>query len=721
MFVYYIIVVLLAFILFFGVKFAKKGEFHEDALGLETSKGIQGVSAICIVLHHLTQNITNNGNLNVFKMAGPLGIFEDIGVIFVGIFFFFSGYGLIKSLMSKPDYLKGFLKKRLIKVLVPTFVCIFIFLFVYSMINGKMDLLSYIKYGTGYLLINSHMWYIVEIVVLYLAFYIIFKFFYKFLEKEYLAYIFMGAFTIGLVVFSVFQGHCARGDVWFKGEWWFNATLLFFIGMLIARFGAKIKEVLKNPWLYYGAIVLCLGLTILFAFLTNHSLSTIGYYTEYMEGRNHYLDKFCVLAVQLPMIIFAVLTLALVMLKVKFGNPIMKFIGSISLELYLCHNIFLSLFRNRSFILIRENELFTVAVLACSIILAYIIHLFVGKIMAFINHNVEEPKPEPKNVNYAINCMRLLACFLVVAIHIPFKGTLGDIVITIAKVAVPFFLVVCGYFCYREDPKEFSKRLVKQIKKLFILVFIMNLFYMLVLINMETIVGTTYGGNLDAMRTIEGWRDFFIFNENQGVMHLWYLGSLLYALIIAWILTKIKIFKYVVYFLPVLVIPYIVLTYVGKIDFYQARNALFVAVPYFAMGCLIRKYEDKLKGIHPAILFSLFALLIGTSMIELFCYKTTNYAFVSIEILVYVLVVILIKYPNIGKNTIIPVLGSKYSLFIYLAHPIFLFYIWNRGIEWTWDIVNMGPIIIFIITLLLAIICYGIKGLFVRKAEIKYE
>lgn len=120
-------------ILLIGVKKAPKGEFHEDFLSLKISKGIQGVCAICIVAHHFIQPYFYNGD-----KTGALGSFALIGFLFVGIFFFFSGYGLFKSYKTKPDYLKGFLRKRLPVVLVPLYIVNTILTIITIVTQGEM-------------------------------------------------------------------------------------------------------------------------------------------------------------------------------------------------------------------------------------------------------------------------------------------------------------------------------------------------------------------------------------------------------------------------------------------------------------------------------------------------------------------------------------------------------------------------------------------------------
>ena len=115
----WIIAIALVFILVLGAKVNKKLDWQEEPFALDTSKCIQGFAAVAIIFHHMTQDLG--------PAAQPLTFLAEWGVLFVGVFFFFSGYGLYTSLKMKPDYLKGFIKKRFVTILVPFYLCNFIY------------------------------------------------------------------------------------------------------------------------------------------------------------------------------------------------------------------------------------------------------------------------------------------------------------------------------------------------------------------------------------------------------------------------------------------------------------------------------------------------------------------------------------------------------------------------------------------------------------------
>lgn len=108
--------------------------------------------------------------------AGRLRIFSTIGVWLIGFFFFCSGYGLITILRTKQDYLKGFLVKRVLIVLVPFFLCNYAYMSVELLRGMQFSTPELIASFFGVLLMNSQMWFAVEIMLLYIVFFLLFTY-----------------------------------------------------------------------------------------------------------------------------------------------------------------------------------------------------------------------------------------------------------------------------------------------------------------------------------------------------------------------------------------------------------------------------------------------------------------------------------------------------------------------------------------------------------------
>ena len=178
----YIICVIL---LIWGGKYAGfgKDKFHQDSTSLEITKSLRGFAAIGVILHHISQeNAFQYANMKIGTsgggwVPGELSIFVNYGYKFVAIFFFCSGFGLIKSLYSKPDYLNGFLKKRVLKaIVIPFYVNVILYCPFLILSGKKLPVAHWITNFLGLTLMNEYAWYPVVLTIFYLAFYFIFKY-----------------------------------------------------------------------------------------------------------------------------------------------------------------------------------------------------------------------------------------------------------------------------------------------------------------------------------------------------------------------------------------------------------------------------------------------------------------------------------------------------------------------------------------------------------------
>ena len=131
-----IILVLFASLLFSGIHLRRDNE--KDIFSIDSSQSLRGLSAIEITLGHIgiaTQSIFLFPN-------------RKAGILFVGIFFFLSGYGLIYSLKNKENYISNFFRKRFFKIFLPAYtvymIALFIKLFILQIPFEKDEIVKYI-------------------------------------------------------------------------------------------------------------------------------------------------------------------------------------------------------------------------------------------------------------------------------------------------------------------------------------------------------------------------------------------------------------------------------------------------------------------------------------------------------------------------------------------------------------------------------------------------
>ena len=697
----YVILIALALLLFIGLKPSKIREWQEEPLSLDRSKAIQGFAAVAIIVHHLAQELAEN--------AGAIGFFTELGVLFVGIFFFFSGYGLYTSLKTKENYLKGFLKKRLVTILVPFYMCILVFTAAACICGTRFTPLQLLGVLSGWSLINPHMWYIVEIAILYLAFYVI----YRLIKNRTAATVVMGIFVIAMMAGSLMLAHgkdmSASG--WFQGEWWYNSSFLFVIGIIVSKHSEGLRRIARKAYIIW--LLVLAALLVLLGPQTVYMLRRYSYWSEIPGETRAILDKLRCLSVQLPWIICFVLFLLLIMMRVRFGNPVLKFLGSISLELYLIHNLFLKGLHDGTIFNVRSPGMYCILTILMAIGFATVISGVDKYLIALINGKKKvsgELELKAGTHIHSIDVMRIVMAFLVVVIHVPFDGKAGNVFITYGKTAVPFFLVVCGYFLYRDDNKEMMKRLIKQTKRIFIFFVASNLFYAAC----HAVYLRVTEGSFNGMRecfTAKALTDFALYNLSPFSEHLWYLGSLLYALLIMLLLNKLKVMKYFMFTAPLLVAAYVVLSHLGIGTPVQLRNALFVGLGYTMMGMLIRRFEKKIldhKAAAP-VLWILTVICCVTAIVELNGYKQgIAVPFVSCEILIYLITLLCLKYPDFGMGTFAEWLGRECTLTVYIMHMAVLYLMLMTGNDSFFG--KYGAVTVFVVTTFIAAVYKSIKN-----------
>ena len=423
MYTTYVIYALCIGLLLWGGKFAglKKDQFHEDCASLEVTKSLRGFAAIGVILHHISQeNAFQYANMaKGWGTPGELSIFVNYGYKFVAIFFFCSGFGLIKSLATKPNYFDGFLKKRVLKtIVIPFYVNVLLYAPFVAITEGKMPVIQWITKFLGLTLMNEYAWYPIVLTILYLAFYFIFKniknrklcfllmFIVIFLQGVFFSVTGHRAWWAGPANWWLDQAYQAKWwmqerIIWFFGEWWVNSSVAFLVGMIFAHNEEKIKGWFKKA--YWPKLLLVLVVYLAFSMLQAFVGFKFGYWTEYSGKGPGVLNKFVTYCSQLPEVTMYVILLFVILMKYHAQNPVSRFFGNISLETYMMNLIAITAFR---FLLYGKYgqpiskpghwnlAVYAVAVMAATIALAFIYKLLCDLAKRLIKTEPKEPKTE---------------------------------------------------------------------------------------------------------------------------------------------------------------------------------------------------------------------------------------------------------------------------------------------------------------------------------------
>lgn len=365
----------LGFLLFFGAKFCKRKEWNEGNMSFDQTKNFLGFCAVIIVFHHSAQ-ATCASWLNPNYIRHGLDIFVTAGYPMVAMFFFCSGFGLYKSAKAKPDFFKRFIPVRFIPILIPSGLTMLVYIALRAWRKIPFDIDSPFA-------INQHetwhpfIWYVPCLLLMYLLFYIGFGL----IKKDGAGIAVVAAGTIGYSLFCL---------TFHYGTWWFNTHHMFLVGILIAKYEKSFFESCKKLYALrlIGTIILCFILWILgdsaggiYLYVTHHPYDAVyGYRCDLISGIFQFLYTFAFVSLYY-----------LISMKLKVGNPVLKFFGKFTLELYLIHGIFINMFGYymihegvKPVYYIKNVTLFVFVVLAISIPLSYGMSLLdkkVGKML----------------------------------------------------------------------------------------------------------------------------------------------------------------------------------------------------------------------------------------------------------------------------------------------------------------------------------------------------
>ena len=331
----YLFYFLLAGLIFWGARYAGRGEWNEDYTSLKQTKILQGVAALGIALHHMSQKTCAPWHPSAFVVHG-MDPFIPMGYMLVGVFLFCSGLGLYKSLKSKPDYLKGFFRHRVLPIIIAFYLSEFLHTGVRLLMGEKMDLTKILWYLSGLHMANVNSWYAIVIPFFYLAFWAAFRF----CKREGTAIFWVFVFTLGYTVAGAFIDH--QDDWWMRGEWWYNSIHLFPAGIFLAMHEGSIVKHLKKHYVLYmiiGAVVL-----VLTYFGKMFIQSRFSYYEEYLFLPLKMLRRLVCLSSEVVLSSLVVFYVFLIGMKIHIGNRFLKLMGDITLEFYLIHGLYVELF-----------------------------------------------------------------------------------------------------------------------------------------------------------------------------------------------------------------------------------------------------------------------------------------------------------------------------------------------------------------------------------------
>ena len=294
--------------------------------------------------------------------------------------------------------------------------------------------------------------------------------------------------------------------------------------------------------------------------------------------------------------------------------------------------------------------------------------------------------------NKSIDVLKLICAFLIVCIHIP-PEIGGGYSVALCRIGVPIFLMISGYF-YRKE------KAVGQIKKIGILFIEANLLY----IAWSLLYGTV-SGNYPSVG-IKAVLKFFFLNVSPFGGHLWYLGAILYVLIVVYVVDKTGVRRTLYCLTPILLLidlvlgKYSLLIFGRELPYILVRNWLFTGIPFFAIGMLMRekpRFRIYWWGIPVFMVTTILEryLLVANDL------NATRDQYISTTFLAIAVFGFALEYRGKVSEKIAR-LGQECSTWIYIIHPIFItcygFVVRRIGLESIWDYI--GTVVVFLTSLI---------------------
>ncbi len=296
---------------------------------------IRGICCIIVVLVHIPQE---HGNF----IQDAIGSF---GYIAVTVFFLLSAYGLKYSLENKKDYLKHFLKNRLLVIYIP-FVLANLIYQIINIRNG-FDILSIIGI--------KNITFVGELILFYLIFYIVYKNI-KNIKRADIAMISL------VVIFSIVSYLFKFG--------WYVECLGFAYGIIIFNIQDKINNMLNKKYFINLIIFVCLSIILGIIYIKIKNVELINYIIKIILG------------------ISLISLIAVLFKKIKVYNKVLDTLGNISYEIFLLHTIIIYILKDLNII----SGLYIITVLIITILCAYIMKKIDNKISKLIKNNVSQEK-----------------------------------------------------------------------------------------------------------------------------------------------------------------------------------------------------------------------------------------------------------------------------------------------------------------------------------------
>lgn len=279
---------------------------------------------------------------------------------------------------------------------------------------------------------------------------------------------------------------------------------------------------------------------------------------------------------------------------------------------------------------------------------------------------------EKKCVNYCINFFKGLACIFVICLHCNLESRIYSIFKELFRCAVPFFIIVSGYYCFDEYKDSCIRKAKKALKKISKLTFLIVIIYVIWnLLKVRFDFDKYYNWLCLELINLRSIFNFIVFNRAVFLSNIaYYLFMMIYVYIFYITSLKLNIdIKKIYYLCPILLFIGILIQTFFYVEWFFIGNWIFTGLPFFFLGNMIRckftKANFNNKYIIITLLIGIFISLFTVIFSEKVWFYDIGTIFICISLLIY-------SINNSNKYIIkfVEKLGAKYSFIIFVIHCI---------------------------------------------------
>lgn len=311
----------------FGMQFSA---FHKDFMSIRTTTAIKGIFAIVILLSHTSSYLILEANImdRIFEY-----IFRYLKQLIVVVYFFYSGYGIMESVLKKNGYIHSFFNKRFLKTLFHFDLAVIIFLVLQFILGNTFDTADYIGCWIGWRSIGNSCWFIFVLLTLYLITYLSFIAWGPQAYSRWFPVITIIIMSAGLWVFLRLVK---------ESYWWYDTLAAYPAGLCFSLLKEKLINIkLEHVFIWFVS-------TIAIFFVWRHYVG---------------IDIYGICAVIFSFVVVAI------SLWVKVDNPVLHWLGKHSFSIYILQRI--PMITLNHFGIQSEKYVFTTLVIISALILAW--------------------------------------------------------------------------------------------------------------------------------------------------------------------------------------------------------------------------------------------------------------------------------------------------------------------------------------------------------------